>query len=279
MEATEELRDVLLAAFRDAEQRRHEYVTLEHVLLAISTDARASKTLKALAIDIPTLQQDLEVFFAESIDALPQNKRREVKQTPTFQRVLERATEQMHAAGRDRVDTGSLLVSFYREPASHAVYLLEKQGVTRIDVLNYVSHGVAKVGRPAEGAGAARHRRGRRRRQQVARARSRRFCTDLTQRAREGKIDPLIGRAERARAHDPGAVPPPQEQPDLRRRPRRRQDRASSRAWRCASSRARCPAVLEDAKIYVARHGRAGRRHASYRGDFEYAPQGRDPSC
>src|SRR3954447_11846934 len=184
----------MLAAFRDAEERRHEYVTLEHVLLAISTDARASKTLKALGIDIPDLQRDIEAFFGESVDRVPERRKLEVRQTPTFRRVLERATEQMRAAGRDEVDVGALLASFYREPSSHAVYLLEKQGVTRLDVLQYVSHGVTKTGQPAEGVGAGGVEEDAEDEDAAGKSALETLATNLTQRAADGKIDPLIGR-------------------------------------------------------------------------------------
>jgi ATP-dependent Clp protease ATP-binding subunit ClpA len=194
VEVTQELRDVLLAAFRDAEQRRHEYVTLEHVLLAIATDARASRTIKALAVNIADLERDIEVFFAESIDPVAAHKRLEVKQTPAFRRVLDRATEQMRAAGRDQVDVGALLASFYREPSSHAVYLLEKQGVTRLDVLQYVSHGIGKTGREPEGAGVGGIEGDDDEDPTAGKSALETLATDLTQRARDGKIDPLIGR-------------------------------------------------------------------------------------
>src|SRR5207244_1757147 len=84
-----------------------------NVLLAISTDPQAAKMLKALSVDIPDLQRDIEVFFGESVDRVPERRNLEVRQTPTFRRVLDRATEQMRAAGRDQVDVGALLVSFY----------------------------------------------------------------------------------------------------------------------------------------------------------------------
>src|SRR5438105_4521102 len=124
MTLTKELQAALYAAFAEAQRRRHEYLTLEHVLYAMTIDTDARKILRALGIDIAELQADLEQFFAESVDALPPGKEPEPRQTPTFQRVLQRATVQMQAAGKEEVDTGSLLAAFFREPASHATYLL-----------------------------------------------------------------------------------------------------------------------------------------------------------
>jgi ATP-dependent Clp protease ATP-binding subunit ClpA len=194
---TKELEDTLLAAFREAEQRRHEYLMLEHVLFAMAAGEGAGKTLRALGVDLPQLRRDLEAFFAETLDALPPDVSRAPRQTPAFQRVLQRASMQMQAAGKDTIDTGNLLAAFYREASSHAVYLLEKQGVTRLDVLQYVSHGIGKggsfeepvagrAGREPEldddedGAG------------QPGSAEA--LLTDLTARAAAGELDPLIGR-------------------------------------------------------------------------------------
>ena len=193
MALTIELQEVLFAAFKDAERRRHEYLTLEHVLFAMTGDKSAAKVLRALGVDLKELQTDLEVFFAESIDPLPEGFEREPLQTPTFQRVLQRATLQLRAAGKDSVEIGNLIAAFFREPSSHAVFLLEKQGVTRLDVLQYVSHGVGKVREDGEAVGSLDEEddeTGESTKQNALEA----FTTDLTQRAAEGKIDPLIGR-------------------------------------------------------------------------------------
>src|SRR4051794_11010113 len=126
LEITPELQDLLLAAYRDAQRRRHEYLTLEHVLFAMTVDARAVAVLRALAVSPAKLAHELEQFFAESIDALPEGAEVDPEQTPTFRRVLERAMSQMQAAGKSEVGTGALLAAFYREPSSHAVFLLEQ---------------------------------------------------------------------------------------------------------------------------------------------------------
>src|SRR5688572_11120268 len=190
---TKELQEILYAAFEDARDRRHEYLTLEHVLFAMTSDATASKMLRALGVNLDLLRSDLEAFFAESIDPLPPGVTWEPQQTPTFQRVIQRATTQVRAAGKFDVDAGHLLAAFYREPSSHAVFLLDRQGVTRLDVLDYVSHGVSKGGRTPSPAGAEDDDEdGPTPEGQEA---LELYAIDLTQLAALGKVDPLIGRS------------------------------------------------------------------------------------
>ena len=172
--------------------------------------------------------------------------------------------------------TGNVIASMFRERDSHAVYLLEKQGITRFDVINYISHGVVKV---ETGGGPI-----------VPRTRGveddgeddekianplESFCVDLTQRAREGKIDPLIGRADELERMIQVLCAAAEEQPAADRRARRRQDRAR-RGPRAAHRReARSPRSLEDAQGLLARHDRGARGHALSR-RLRGAPQGRD---
>ena len=126
MELTNELQQTLVAAIDQARRRRHEYLTLEHILFAMTEDENALQVLRTLGIDLKALQTDLEQFFAESIDPLPDEAH--PQQTPTFKRVLERAARHLQAAERDTIDVANLLAAFYLEPASHAVFLLQKQG-------------------------------------------------------------------------------------------------------------------------------------------------------
>jgi ATP-dependent Clp protease ATP-binding subunit ClpA len=192
---TKELQETLFAAFDDAQRRRHEYLTLEHVLFAMAGDKHGGAILQALGVDLDRLRADLEAFFAESIDPMPESSDRAPQQTPALHRVLTRAAREVGAAGKDTIATGNLLVAMFREPSSHAVYLLEKQGVTRLDVLQYVSHGISKVGGADELAGGSFEEDesdegdGSGQRDLLAA-----YATDLTSLAAEGRIDPLIGR-------------------------------------------------------------------------------------
>ncbi|MBL9015999.1 MAG: ATP-dependent Clp protease ATP-binding subunit ClpA [Myxococcales bacterium] len=192
-----ELQATLQRAVDDVRGRRHEYLTLEHLLLAILDDPSGADIVTKCGGDVEKLRGDLERFLQEEVDELPDGEDSGPDQTLAFQRVLQRAAMHVQAAGRQQMTTGNVIASMFRERDSHAVYLLEKQGVSRFDVINYISHGVSKVqtgggpvvprSRGVEDDGAEDGK--------VANPLES-FCVDLTQRAREGKIDPLIGRAD-----------------------------------------------------------------------------------
>jgi ATP-dependent Clp protease ATP-binding subunit ClpA len=194
-----ELQATLQRAVTDTRRRRHEYLTLEHLLLAMLDDPTGADIVRKCGGDLGELKYELEQFLTESVEELPDGEESGPEQTLAFQRVLQRAAMHVQGAGRAQMTTGNLLVAMYRERDSHAVFLLEKQGVTRFDVINYISHGVSKVdpgggvvprprtpgGVDAEGEGDG----------EAVKNPLESFCQDLTQRARDGKIDPLIGRA------------------------------------------------------------------------------------
>jgi ATP-dependent Clp protease ATP-binding subunit ClpA len=191
-----ELKATLERAVEDVRSRRHEYLTLEHLLLSILDDPSGVDIVVKCGGDVDKLRGDLERFLDEEVDELPDGEESGPDQTVAFHRVLERAAMHVQAAGRQQMTTGNVIASMFRERDSHAVYLLEKQGVSRFDVINYISHGVSKIesagpvvprSRGVEDDGAEDQR--------VANPLES-FCQDLTQRAREGKIDPLIGRAD-----------------------------------------------------------------------------------
>ncbi len=186
----------MIEAFHDAERRRHEYVTLEHILYALTNSPDGRKFLRALGVDLSELQADLEAFFLENLEALPEGVEWEPHQTPTHQRVLQRAAIQMQAAGKSSIDIGHLLAALYREPSSHAVYLLEKQGVRRLDVLEYVSHGISKAGDKEEAFGQGEHElAGEGDEDEDTRPTTlETLAIDLTQLAANGVLDPLVGR-------------------------------------------------------------------------------------
>ena len=191
-----ELQATLQRAVDDVRGRRHEYLTLEHLLLSILDDPTGADIVTKCGGDVEKLRGDLERFLDEQIDELPEGEESGPDQTLAFQRVLQRAAMHVQAAGRQQMTTGNVIASMFRERDSHAVYLLEKQGITRFDVINYISHGVSKVdaGGPAiqrptgvDDDGSEDER--------VSNPLES-FCVDLTQRARDGKIDPMIGRVD-----------------------------------------------------------------------------------
>jgi len=188
-----ELQQTLQRAVDDTRERRHEYLLLEHVLLAMLEDDTAIKILKACGADVPALRVDLEEFLTDSVEVLPEDAEIGPEQTLAFQRVLQRALMHAQGAERDVVTSGNVLVAMYRERDSHAVYLLEKHGVTRFDVINYISHGISKVG-PTTAAPKARGVAVGADEDETVANPLEAFTTDLNQRAADGKIDPLIGR-------------------------------------------------------------------------------------
>ncbi|HEX8189516.1 MAG TPA: ATP-dependent Clp protease ATP-binding subunit ClpA [Pyrinomonadaceae bacterium] len=196
---TKELQETLNFAAMEAIKRRHEYVTLEHLLYALLHEGTAAKVVRHCGGDANALTKELESFFDEKIESVPASSDTLPEYTAAFQRVVEYALLQAEGSGQKEVDGGNVLAALFQSPNSHAVYLLRKQGITRLDILNYLAHGISKV----EGAGGGfAHEAGGEdyESEQAARDPLRAFATDLVARASEGRIDPLIGReAEVAR--------------------------------------------------------------------------------
>ena len=192
---TRELQQTIQRAFEEAGQRRHEYVTLEHLLYALVHEKTASDVLRNCGGDVPALKRELEQFLAQSIEPLPQRSRVKPAYTAAFARVRERATLQAQGSGQTTIDSGNILAAMFQERRSHAVYLLEKQGISRLDVLNYIAHGVSKLESGTEedaaqpvGPGADEDA------TPAGRDPLAMFTVNLIERARANKIDPLIGR-------------------------------------------------------------------------------------
>ncbi len=194
MEYTDELKQTLTRAYHEAAERRHEFVTLEHVLYALCDDKNGRRVLEACGANMPKLKEDLEKFFDEAVEQLPPGREAEPEQTIAFQRVFQRAVMHVHSAGRTRLDSTNLLVAFYRERDSHAVYLLEGQGITRLDVVRFLSHGITKV--PGEETHGFEEQPGgpEDAEREPKKSPLEQFAEDLVKRAADGRIDPLIGR-------------------------------------------------------------------------------------
>src|SRR5918912_3191613 len=146
---TKELESTLGLAFAEAKARRHEHVTLEHLLYALLRDPVAARILRACGARLPQLRRELEQHLEDSQPSLPRGAEREPEHTQAFKRVLERAAMQVQSSGKEQIDGGNVLVAFYRERDSHAVYLLERQGISRLDLLRTISHGALKVRDPS----------------------------------------------------------------------------------------------------------------------------------
>ena len=197
---TKELQATLNLAANEAVNRRHEFLTLEHLLFALLQDPVGSEVLTNCGADLDLLRQDLEEFFTERMDPLVRSREDQFpEQTAGFERVVERAILQAHASAQENIDAGNILASLFEEPHCHARYLLEKQDVTRLDILHYISHGVAKQEPEQEPLFPESESESESDEEEEAEARQvrdplRAFATNLVARAAEGKIDPLIGR-------------------------------------------------------------------------------------
>ena len=188
-----ELQETLQRSVDDVRERRHEYLLLEHVLLAALDSKEGPEVIRHCGGDPHRLRVDLEEFLTDSVEVLPEDADVGPEQTVSFQRVLQRALMHAQGAERDVVTIGNFFVSMYRERDSHAVYLLEKQGITRFDVINFISHGISKVDPSSRGPRADGVRVGGEESEQNGDPLGN-FTTELVAKAEAGKIDPLIGR-------------------------------------------------------------------------------------
>lgn len=182
--------------YKQAREARHEFMTVEHLLLALLDNASAVQVLKACGSDNGRLGQDLRNVIAETVPILPEDDTRDTQPTLGFQRVLQRAVYHVQSSGRKEVTGANVLVAIFGEKDSHAVYHLQQQDVTRLDVVNYISHGVAKSGEStdAKPADAPKSEGEAGEDGQPKQNPLEEFAANLNQLAREGKIDPLIGR-------------------------------------------------------------------------------------
>ena len=142
---SEELEITLNRAFKQAREKRHEFMTVEHLLLALLDNPTSKSALKACGADLQQLQTDLSRFLDETTPTIPDNEEREIEPTLGFQRVLQRAVFQVQSSGKKEVTGANVLVAIFSEQESQAVYLLSKQDIARLDVVNYISHGISKV--------------------------------------------------------------------------------------------------------------------------------------
>ena len=184
-----ELEFCLNDAFHQAREARHEYLTVEHLLLAILDTPRVREVLRACGADLSRLRQELKEHIEQSTPRVAEGTEHEVQPTLGFQRVLQRAVFHVQSSGRKEVGVANVLVAIFSEKQSHAVFLLNRQHITRLDVVNYISHGLSKLAeekaseepqleeRDPEGGSALD-----------------KYTTNLNRMAQEGRIDPLIGR-------------------------------------------------------------------------------------
>ena len=186
-----ELDYCLHEAFQNARDRRHEFMTVEHLLLALLDIPKVHEILKACESDVPQLRRQLTEFIDEATPLLPLGDEGDVQPTLGFQRVLQRAVYHVQSSGKSEVNGANVLVAIFSEKQSQAVYLLGLQDITRLDVVNFISHGMPQV--PGDDPADEQQASVEAEEESDASALDK-YATNLNQRAMEGKIDPLIGR-------------------------------------------------------------------------------------
>ncbi|MDQ7073786.1 MAG: ATP-dependent Clp protease ATP-binding subunit ClpA [Gammaproteobacteria bacterium] len=194
---SKDLEQTLNKAFKEAREKRYEFMTVEHLLLSLLDNASASGVLLACGAVIENLRRELVVFIDENTPLLDANDSRETQPTLGFQRVLQRAVFHVQSSGNKEVLGANALVAIFGEQESHAVYVLGEQNVSRLDVVNYISHGISKISEdesgeedeamPNSSEGSEKPR---------ETSPLEKFATLLNKKAEQGKIDPLIGREE-----------------------------------------------------------------------------------
>jgi ATP-dependent Clp protease ATP-binding subunit ClpA len=192
---------VLTVAYREATSRRHTHLTLEHLLYALAHDQDGERILAACGADLPQLRRDLDRYLNDQLEQFSRGQQKEPEQTLAFRRVLQTAVLHVQSAGRQEVQSGDVLAATLQQNKSHAAQLLAAHGVTRLDVLQYITHGIAKTpqidpsrGEASDGPDAeagAGERGGASARDPLGA-----YATNLTARAKAGELDPLIGRAD-----------------------------------------------------------------------------------
>jgi ATP-dependent Clp protease ATP-binding subunit ClpA len=190
------LEQALHHAIRLASERHHEYATLEHLLLALLDDADASQVMKACNVDMDALRKTVQKYVDDDPTILTLDEAEEAKPTTGFQRVVQRAVLHVQNSGRDEVTGANVLVALFTERESHAVYFLQEQNMNRLDAVSYISHGIAKrpgMSQPKPARGADDDEDAPPAGKQGTEALEA-YCVNLNEKAKSGKVDPLIGR-------------------------------------------------------------------------------------
>ncbi len=199
------LEQSLHRALAVANERHHEYATLEHLLLSLTEDSDSAAVLRACSVDLDLLKKNLREYIDQELDNLVSDGREDAKPTAGFQRVIQRAVIHVQSSGREEVTGANVLVAIFAERESHAAYFLQEQDMTRYDAVNYISHGIAKRPGLSDASKAPRGA------EEEAEARDAKdgkdggeskkkegaldaYCVNLNKKARDGRIDPLIGR-------------------------------------------------------------------------------------
>ncbi len=190
---SKELEFTLNAAFKAAREKHHEFMTVEHLLLALLDNPVAAPILRSCGANLGQLRQDLQQFIDDTVPLLPAGSERDTEPTLGFQRVLQRAVFQVQSSEKREATGANVLVAIFSEQESQAVYFLNQQNVTRLDVVNYISHGISKVNEEEDEGVQANEEEGS---AETSRSPLEAYASNLNLLAKQGKIDPLIGRQQ-----------------------------------------------------------------------------------
>jgi len=188
------LEETIHRALTYATDRKHELATLEHLLLALTEDKDAQAVIKACDVDLESLREDVKTYLDEDLTSLIVDDFEEARPTAGFHRVIQRAVIHVQSSGREEVTGANALVALFAERESHAVYFLQERDMTRYDAVNYISHGIAKngensVSKPIQGVDGETEGEAKAKENPLDT-----YCVNLNAKAKEGDIDPLIGR-------------------------------------------------------------------------------------
>lgn len=189
-----ELEQTLNDAFRDAREQRHEFMTVEHLLLALLDNLSATNVLKACGANLNGLHSDLIKFIQENSPLIEEGDERDTQPTLGFQRVLQRAVFHAQSSGKKEVNGANVLVAIFGERESHAAYFLSRQNIARLDVVNYISHGIAKINEDNDNDESLNETAEYTAQNETGTNPLDAFAVNLNEQAMQGKIDPLIGR-------------------------------------------------------------------------------------
>ena len=191
------LETTLHKALEAASSRRHEYATLEHLLLALVDDEHASKVMASCGVELGELKATVAHYLDTELEALKVEQATDPSPTSGFQRVVQRAILHVQSSGRDEVTGANVLVALFSERESYAVYFLQQQDMSRLDAVSFISHGVGKGGaapEPRDVKGAEEEKPAKQDGKPKGESALKQFCVDLNEKAKNGKVDPLIGR-------------------------------------------------------------------------------------
>jgi len=191
------LESTLHRALEAASSRRHEYATLEHLLLALVDDEHASKVMNSCGVDLGELKTTVAHYLDTELQALRVDQQTDPSPTSGFQRVVQRAILHVQSSGRDEVTGANVLVALFSERESYAVYFLQQQDMSRLDAVSFISHGVGKGSTPTEASspkGAEEEKPQKAETGKKGESALKQFTVDLNEKAKAGKVDPLIGR-------------------------------------------------------------------------------------